>query len=525
MSFEAFALASLRNTGPDNRKALQEVLDDVAQEFATHERERVDQLTKAALRRLRDNRRITVSVSEATYALHHTERERLAVLATQSTLDAEALDLDLTDHLGQAAEALDYPEAKLNKPLMSAVLRRVFEEIAIEYGNAFAEAVRRDSVDIPRTDVYDIVERLLINDARTLSRLEIKQLDSFNLLAEAATQTLLSPAPKVARYLHDLSEVYTVRAFLRQAPDVQRVVDKLFSRGELVLDTTVVLPVFVETLLPEAQQIYTNLLKGAKSAGMSLSCTAGVFNEAATHLKNSLLSHRLGARWEGPIPMVLDRWRSLRPHDDVRAFIEGFLGEEPERDVEDFLRHTLGIERRDFNVDVERDFDLRTRSRLTELWRERKRAPSNVDVDLLLRHDVEMYLGVLTARKKQSSSVIGHEAWWVTLETNALALRRLAQEENIHLGSDPVMHPNFLSHLLAIGPARRKLTRDERSHLPILVTMQASPWGMPELSEVASEIRAEYAGRPEYFLRRKLRERINVLKSGRGALTEGEITF
>lgn len=524
VAFEAFALASLRHTDADTRKARDDILDEVASEFPSNQRQRVDQLTLAALTRLKANRRVTVSVSDATYALHHNERQRLLNLAAQRTLDAEALDRDLADHLGQAAEALDYPEDTLKKSLIVGVLRRVFETIAVEFGNAFAEAVTHNSVDLPRAEVYDIVERLLINDARTLSMLEMKQLDTFNLLAEAATQTLLSPAPAVARYLQDLSELYTLRAFLREAPDVQKVVDKLFSRGQLVLDTTVVLPVFVETLLPEGQQNYTNLLKGAKSAGMSLFCTAGVFNEAARHLQNSLLCHRLGSSWRGPTPMVLDRWRSLRPQDDIRTFVEGFLGEEPERDVEDFLVQTLGVERQDLSPDVERTFDLATRSRITELWRARKRAATQ-ELDLLLRHDVEMYLGVLALRKGQPTSVLGHEAWWVTLETNALALRGLAQKEGIDLRSDPVMHPNFLSHLLAIGPTRRKLTNDERHRLPFLLTEQTSPWAIPELADVASEIRQEYGGRPEYFLRRKLRERLNALKAGRGPLTEGEVAF
>jgi hypothetical protein len=386
--------------------------------------------------------------------------------------------------------------------------------------------VLRDSVDVPRTEVYDIVERLLIGDPKTQSLLGIRQLDSFNLLTEGATQTLLSPAPAVARYLHDLSEAYTLRAFLREAPDVQEVVEKLFSRGQLVLDTTVILPIFVETLLPEPQQVYTNLLRGAKVSGMCLLCTEGVFNEAAKHLQNSLRCVELGTKWSGAVPMVLDRWCSVHNgQGDFSTFVDDFLGSDPEGDVEDFLAHTLGVERRSFTAQVESVFDLRTRSRLSELWRERKRVAPYVDGDLLLRHDVEMYLGALAMRTEQPSAVSGYEAWWVTLETSALALRRLMADEGLVLRSEPVMHPNFLSHLLALGPARRKLTRDQRTSLPFLITGPASPWGIPELQEVATEIRREYADRPEYFKRRKLRERMNEVKSGRGPLTEGEVSF
>ncbi len=87
------------------------------------------------------------------------------------------------------------------------------------------------------------------------------------------------------------------------------------------------------------------------------------------------------------------------------------------------------------------------------------------------------------------------------------------------------MHPNFLSHLLALGPSRRRLSREQRGSLPFLLATQASPWGVPDISELADEIRKEYSGRPEYFLRRKLRERMNRLKTGRDPLTEGEVVY
>jgi hypothetical protein len=526
VAFEAFVLASLVGTDATDRKTEADIVADVAAEFPTEQAERVRGLTVAALRRLKSARRVTVSLTESTYALHYTERQRLETLAAQRITEGEALDRDLAEHLSVAAETLDYPEAGLETHLLVNVLRRLFEEIALEYGNAFAEAVLQDSVDIPRTDVYDVVERMLINDARTLSMLKMKQIDTFNLLAEAATQTLLSPSAAVVPYFHSLSEAYTVRAFLRATPDVQEAVDKLFSGGELVLDTTVVLPVFVETLLPETQQQYTNLLRNARSSGTRLLCTQGVFNEAATHLRRSLRCTELGTKWVGAVPMVLDRWRALHSGDgDFRQFVSDFLGSDPEADVEDFLTHTLGIERAGFTEEVEEVFDLTTRSRLTELWRERKSSRPDVDLDVLLRHDVEMYLGVLARRNRQPATVAGFETWWVTLETSALALSRLMREEGITLKSGPVMHPNYLSHLLAIGPARRQLTRDQRTRLPFLITEAASPWGIPELQEVATKVRQEYKDRPEYFKRRKLRERMNELKAGRSPLAEGEIAF
>lgn len=526
LAFEAFVLASLAGTNAQNRKTEDAIVEDVYAEFPDQDIDRIRGLAVAALNRLKRAGRVTVSTSESTYALHYAERQRLEELATQRATERELLDDSLATHLSAAAETLEYPEEKLNKDLLVKVLRDLFEGIALKYGNAFAEAVLEDSVDIPRADVYDIAETMLINDPKTLSMLQLKQIDTFNLLAEAATQTLLSPGPAVVPYLHSLSEAYTVRAFLRATPDVQDVVDKLFSGGELILDTTVLLPIFVETLLPEEQRQYTNLLRGASSTGTKLLCTAGVFNEAATHLKRCLTCVQRGSHWLGPVPMVLDEWRVVEGADgDFAQFVSDFLGEDPETDIEDFLTHTLGVERVDLNAEVDRDFDLTVRSRLTELWRERKMPRPDGDLEVLLRHDVEMYLGVLARRNQKPVSVTGYETWWVTIETSALALPRLLKDEGIILKSGPIMHPNFLSQLLAVGPARRNMATADRNRLPFLITETASPWAIVELQDVAAQVRREYKDRPEYFKRRKLREQMNEIKAGRGPLAEGEMRF
>jgi hypothetical protein len=523
-TIEWLVLSALAETDPDHRRTADQVVASVARQMPGQDKNRIEGLVRTALRRLKNARRVTVSGAEDSYALHFSERQRIAELASERAAEAELLEQELHTHIGEAAEALEYPEEKLNKSLLAKTLIRVLQQIANDFGNSFAAAVTRDSIDVPRFSLYDTVETLLINDSRTLSLLEIKQVDTFNLLTEAAARALLSPAPRVATYLHDLSEAYTLRAFLRETPDVEDVVSKLFSRGQLVLDTTVLLPVFVEMLLPEDHRIFTNLLLTARSAGMKLICTEGVINEIVTHLQNSRLASQLGGRWQGPLPMVFDRWRSSGGQGSFQAFVDDFIGVEPEADIEQFLADQLGIDVRSLETEVEQ-FDDVVVARVTEIWRPRKRTAPHIDLDILLRHDVEMYLGVLGMRRDERTTVYGHEAWWVTLDTSSSRIRALAADEGIRLASDPVMHPNFLSRLLAVGPSRRQITAQERGALPLLVDAQASPWSIPALGEIASEIRKEYDGRPEYFLRRKLRERMNQIKTGREAPEEGEAIF
>jgi hypothetical protein len=309
---------------------------------------------------------------------------------------------------------------------------------------------------------------------------------------------------------------------LRQTPDVRAAVDHLFSRGRLVLDATVLLPLFGESLLPERERRFTNLLTVANRAGVQLEVTQGVLEEIERHLTNSLNCFRMPhGRWEGDIPLVLRHWRELRQDGgDFAAFLDDFRGvEHPMEDIADFLESVAGIKRTDLSAAADR-FDLSTRAQVAEIWRERKRIRRpklDADrLDLLLRHDIEMYFGVLGRRMDQETrGVYGYESWWVTTDGPGFAMYNLARGQGLDIPSRPCMHPAFLSNILALGPARQSLDRDFHKLLPVALDIHYYGWGIPELAEAAMTIRDQYAGKPEYVIRRHLRDAIDELKAKR----------
>jgi hypothetical protein len=71
------------------------------------------------------------------------------------------------------------------------------------------------------------------------------------------------------------------------------------------------------------------------------------------------------------------------------------------------------------------------RGRVTELWRPRKRIsirPTETEIqrDILLRHDVSMCYGVLGMRQvEDKTDVRGHESWWATGDGTAFQMRRM----------------------------------------------------------------------------------------------------
>lgn len=173
-TIEWLVLSALSQTDVDNRRTIDEIVRSVATETPTQDEGRTDGLVRAALRRLKNAHRVTITGAEESYALHFNERKRIAELAAQRAVEGELLAEDLQTHVGEAAEALEYPEGDLDKDLLGKTLVRVLERVASDYGNSFATAVTRNSIEVPRFSLYDTVERLLINDARTLSMLQIQ---------------------------------------------------------------------------------------------------------------------------------------------------------------------------------------------------------------------------------------------------------------------------------------------------------------------------------------------------------------
>jgi hypothetical protein len=202
------------------------------------------------------------------------------------------------------------------------------------------------------------------------------------------------------------------------------------------------------------------------------------------------------------------------------AFVDRFRGRShPLDDLADFLAHEFGIEMIDL-AEAAESFPVEVRGRATEIWRERRKERRayrpEAEIDLLVRHDVEMFFGTLVRRSdEQRGGIYGHENWWVTIDGTALRMPMLLAEEGEELPSNPCMSPNFLSNLIAIGPGRTTLDRSLRERLPVALDVQHFGWGVVELAKIADEIRRDHGGQPEYFIRRKTREAMERIKTRR----------
>jgi hypothetical protein len=534
LTYEAVVLGVLADVGPKRRLTRNEIVANVQTRFPGHEPVRIKELVSGALGRLQTKVRVTYQKSTDSFALHAAERAQLVYRAAELAAERLSLRSEIALIVAAREKALDLSLRAADSDHFIDVIEEVVESLLEHQGTEFVSAIESRVPSVSRVDLYDLAKAAIYPKAKALKEaLRIDEpvvQDLVELATDSVGELISRPGETMQAHLRQLADAYTLLAFIQQTPDVQKAVAQLFSRGTLVLDTTVILPVFVETARPIEEQRYTNLLRAARSAGLDLVVTHGVLNEIETHLERGLACERRGDTWIGPRPFVYRQWIEFWPdRQSYSSFVDSFMGKSnPEGDLQDFLSTHIGIKTEDLG-DKSRTFDVSVVGVVSEIFRERKQRyaiadPDGMGVDIRVLHDVEMFLGVLAMRHDEEPSVFGYEAWLVTSDGASFRMRDLAADRGVKFASSPAMHPNFLSNLLALGPSRTAMEPSVKRLLPVALDLEAHGWGVPGLSAIAESIRSDHQAEPEWKIRRKLREAMERVKAGRGAFDDGTLT-
>jgi hypothetical protein len=276
-------------------------------------------------------------------------------------------------------------------------------------------------------------------------------------------EVLTSPGFQLRGHLRSLADAYTLLAFLRETADVQGAVKKMFSHGDIWLDTNLVLPLLAEELVSEDRRKFSAMIKGAVEAGLDLRITPGVLEEVERHMNLSLSCARIPSnQWEGQIPFLYSIFvGSGRAPDSFPSWIANYRWDRrPQDDVADYLREEFRIKVTSLEEEA-KETEATLRLAVQEAWQtahEKRRERASRVVDplqsaRLANHDVENYLGVLHRRRNERISTLGYSSWWLTLDRTAFNIERsLKKDHNVEI-STPIMSPDFMTNYLALGPA------------------------------------------------------------------------
>ncbi|WP_270889697.1 hypothetical protein [Pedococcus sp. 5OH_020] len=539
LCMEAMVRAVLRDTTSEQRMPRQQIHEQIKKLLPAQDRNSRAAQVDGALKRLsKVHIRHWTKVDE--FCLTWAERIRLH----ERLAEMDALDVILRSELRTVVlrvaseDGVELVQGMTDEAVERA--RGALERVLLQRGEAFAEAVVNERGANLR---FDEVEALVYADLATnVPRVVVEP----RLVVAALLHVMSEPSEEVRRYLRSLADTYTLFAFMRETPDVQSAVVKIFSEGDIWLDTTVVLPLMAEDLLDESHRAHSAMLMAAREAGLNLFVTDGVLEELASHVHRSrgyFHSQEHGSPY-GRTPFLLACFRlSGRPGADFEAWLETFCGKSrPEDDIADYLSDCFGI--RVQNLAEFADLgDPVLRAQISEIWHEarderdrRAIAAGGVALDAgtrsrLVAHDVENYLGTQMRResKRERRSAFGFKTWWLTLDGAAFRVARILDDkmEGKPLPS-PAISPDFMLHYLAIGPVRARLSRKTEEALPLMLNMSVLDAVPQDLLDLSDALRKELAGLPAHVVRRKIRDTLDearlllgaAARSGETGLTE-----
>jgi hypothetical protein len=512
--FESLTLAALHDTSADRTIGRDAIVDRVKAALPAGYEQQISGLVEGCLGRLsRRGGPVKHVRADDAYHLSFAEQETLQARTTGFLLGESALESQLLAALRRVTST----ELSEDDGQVAASIMRVgTETLLLRRGEAFAAASATGEV-MP-FETASVVEALKDSNAAGAPV-------TVNELAAAVVVVLEDPLPEVRAHLRKLADAYTLFAFLRQTPDVQKTVVKMFSGGSIWLDTSVVLPLIAETLIddPSRRQL-TVICRAALEAGVKLYVTDGVVEEVERHLNRSYVCSNMPlARWRGGPPFVFAAFLVAgRNRAEFGSWLEEFRGSaRPEDDIRDYLSARFGISRRNLLSEAD-SAPLALRAIVQEIWSEshdRRRARGESDLDpgtisRLVAHDVENTVGVMQLRQQEAESPFGYREWLLTLDRTAFTLHRKLQEGLGRLAPRaPALSPEFLVQLLRIGPMRMAVERELRIDLPLLADFSRLDFAPRELIEAADRARQDAAGASEHVLRRRVRDSLDELRA------------
>lgn len=529
LSFEAVVRSILANTDANNRISRTDLLG-LAKGLLTGLAEpRVEELTLAALARLIKRQVVRIHHKDDSVCLSFEESTRVREQLATCELDEGALD----EQIGLVARA-ELPEGADAKDIASVVIRarRILGRCLYARAETFASAVLGDRVS---EFALDHLQELILRDLNTFPPKKGAHEGDPQVLHGIISGVLNDTAAPVYRYLKGLADAYTLMAFLSSTPDVQTAVHKIFSHGEIWLDTTIILPMLAEELLDDNQGRIQRILAMTRQAGIDLHTTTGVLEELASHINRAVTYTRLPpAIWEGGIPFIFEAY--VRCGKDPNAFsqwVETLMGDaRPVEDLSAFIEERFGIKTRDLTKEVE-EAEPQLRNALDTIWlelHEKRRSRSAesehgreldpLTVLRLAKHDTESYLGVVQRRTTETATPLGFKCWWLTFDRSALKVADALKDWGIQPPSSPVLSIDFLSQYLSLGPVRGRVPKNEIQELPLAIEPRLVAFLTPELLEQAKQIRLSLAGLPERVIARKVRDHLDAERRRMGPLAD-----
>jgi hypothetical protein len=521
LSFDAMVRSALRHTHSDNRLPRSDVYDFVCKALPSADRKIIIHHVDNALKRL-TKRYIRHWQKADEFCLTYEESQRITSRLAEMVNEESDFREDVARHIDQCVKDMDHPDSPDRDDLQQRIFR-VIEKLLLKHGEVFVSALV--SGNLRRFGLEDLTDIILDDlSQHTPPTKGIQHLPATlgSVVGSLLTESTLS----TQKYIRRLANSYTLLSFLNETPDVQSAMRKLFSHGTVWLDTTVLLPIFAEQLDDDPKQgRFTRILYSCRSAGIELRVTSGVIQEINSHMNNALTcSQYVPSEWRGRTPYLYGKYlhTGKQPHE-FRKWLALFRGyERPEDDIMQFLIELFDIKREDLEEASKLVAD-ELRWAADRLWTEahkKRRRPAHTDegaTQLLIKNDLETYLGVIGLRQSENVTELGYRHWLFTRDSIAWQIRDLLRDEFPNrTPPSPLLSLSFLINNLTFGENRRFTNKADLESLPLLLDVEMSESQPQDILIIADDVRMGNEGLPDYVIKRKVRDAIDRARRSHG---------
>jgi hypothetical protein len=508
-AYESLVLAVLHGTTHENPLERSSIYDRICSFVHADSRQQLEGRIDSALDRLA-KKRGTVKHIRTSDCFHiaFEETTRINSEAERFLEQESAFEEDIRAAIYIVDSELADNEKKGNESVRA--LREVIEKLLLDYGEQFTQAI--SSGRAPEA-TKEKLEHLLSEMA---FKTHLANVDA----AEVIEMVLTQGTVETEAHLRRLLDSYTVLAMLKSTPDVQKALRKVFSGGQIWLDTSVLLPLMAEELYTTGMPIH-DLVQACRLSEVRLFVTTGVIEEVDSHLNKCVSAARSTSTNSYKLPFLLSEF--IVNGNSKTGFVhwqEDFRGREnPLLDIEEYLRDEFGIVRHDLTDEIEKaPSELRVAAQ--DYWREeqqRRRGGSGIDavsLDRLVAHDVENSVGVIQLRGRSNPGPTGYQHWWLTNDRLGKGLSSALEAELGEPIASPVMDPSFLVQLLRFRPHTPEEATAALGRFPVLLGLSKMDVIPSDMIDVVEEIRSEIPSLKPRIIQRRLRDEVNKRKTG-----------
>ncbi len=516
LAFDALVRSALRGTSPQARISKSGIVERIQLTVPDHSAE-VATYSDAALKRLIERGIVRYSAVDDTYSLSRDERVRAEARVAEYALMEAELDREISTVLARlrsfaGLEPADPPVADVH------LVRQILSKALLAQGETFVATVhdgRLSTFSIAEMRALAATELGVAADATTTEPAQ-------TAIILTVESVLVQPKEVVRKFLRGLANSHTLLSLVKVTPNVQMAIVKMFSEGELWLDTSICLPLFAELLLPAGERRFGTLLAAGREAGLRLYVTPGVVEEVERHMNRARWCATTMSPWIGSFPFLYSAYLwSGRPLAEFTTWLSMYRGPgRPEADVAEALKEEFGIEVHALEVELE-TATVEERAAVHEVWCEihRKRRSDNDLAIRLATHDLENYLGVVRRRKRASESSLGYTTWWLTLDRVAYRLNdRVADRLGVKVFDSPALSPDFLVNYLSLGPIRRHLAAGTDYSLPLMLDLSITEDTPAELVDAARAAVEGMSELPDRVVRQRVRDALDANRVRQGII-------